>query len=136
MTDAVSILIVEDDHVSAKVLKDMIDLFIRNGGEVFTETVRTAGDAEVKILSGDFNAILLDLNLTDSSGIETFGRIKHVAPSIPVKVLTGITDKEELECLRESLGAEDSLFIKPDALGAVTALREAVNHYVRLAFPA
>ena len=56
-----------------------------------------------------FDVILLDLNLPDSQGFETFTKIHIKFPQIPIIVLTGSTDEATAErAINE--GAQDYLF--------------------------
>jgi two-component system, sensor histidine kinase and response regulator len=56
----------------------------------------------------EFNAILLDLGLPDSEGLETVRQIYDRVPKIPIVVLTGLDDEElAVEALRQ--GAQDYL---------------------------
>ncbi len=45
-----------------------------------------------KLSQGDYDLVLLDLNLTDSSGLETVRKLCRRAPQIAVVVLTGLDD--------------------------------------------
>ncbi|HET89322.1 MAG TPA: PAS domain S-box protein [Chloroflexi bacterium] len=56
----------------------------------------------------DFDVILLDLSLSDSSGIHTFTRVYAQAPDIPIILLSGLDDKTlAMRAVRE--GAQDYL---------------------------
>jgi len=56
----------------------------------------------------DTDIILLDLNLPDSSGTETFTRIQEEFPDLPIVIMSGNVDQETaIEAVR--LGAQDSL---------------------------
>ncbi len=64
-----------------------------------------------------FDAVVLDLYLPDSSGLETLCQVHHAAPQLPIIVLTGAGSKEAaVEALRE--GAEDYL-LKDDVDGTL-----------------
>ena len=54
-------------------------------------------------------AILLDLSLPDSHGLETFNSIRQAAPLLPIVILTG-NDDEEIANRAVNLGAQDYLF--------------------------
>jgi len=58
--------------------------------------------------SEDFDAILLDLNLPDSSGLGTLERVAEVADEIPVIVLTA-TESEAIGVRAVQMGAQDFL---------------------------
>jgi signal transduction histidine kinase len=58
--------------------------------------------------SGQFDVVLLDLNLPDSQGPSSFRRVHEVAPDVPLIALTGLDDqKTALEALQS--GASDYL---------------------------
>lgn len=54
-------------------------------------------------------AVLLDLSLPDSHGLETFNAIREAKPSLPIVILTG-NDDEEIANRAVNLGAQDYLF--------------------------
>ena len=56
-----------------------------------------------------FDAVLLDLNLPDSHGFDTFSSIHCRFPKVPIIVLTGSVD-EELATKAVKEGAQDYLF--------------------------
>jgi phosphoserine phosphatase RsbU/P len=70
--------------------------------------VKRMDEAEKALENGAFDAILLDLSLPDTQGLETVARTQEVAPSVPIVVLTGLDDEEvALEAVRR--GAQDYL---------------------------
>ena len=74
-------------------------------------------EAEHLLQSEPFDAVLLDLTLPDSRGLESLSRIQRIAPHVPVVVLSGLTDESvALEAVRN--GAQDYLL-----KGAATAPR-------------
>jgi diguanylate cyclase (GGDEF)-like protein len=80
-----------------------------------------------RAVSGNIDVILLDLNLPDSSGVETFVKLKLKVPEIPIVVLSGFADEEEsIKAVRE--GAQDYL-IKGQIDGnlLVRSLRYAIE---------
>src|SRR5580704_8345227 len=54
------------------------------------------------------DVLLLDLALPDSNGLDTFDRLRQVAPAVPVVVLTGASD-EALALTAIQKGAQDYL---------------------------
>lgn len=91
-----------------------------NGGvsaEVFVHETRLE-DGLARIDERSFDAVLLDLNLPDSTGIDTVRTLLDHEDLVPVVVLTGVRDRETgIEALRE--GADEYLVkdeINPDLL--------------------
>ncbi len=102
------ILFVEDDPALAGALEiafrdaDTVDFVIQRGA-----TLRAA----IALLgSREIDVILLDLNLPDSRGLETFSKIQRVAPELPVIILSGLAD-EALAMESVRAGAQD-YFVK------------------------
>lgn len=81
-------------------------------------------EAVAKLLADDakvnFDIVLLDLNLPDSSGLETFARIREAAPTTPVSILSGISDRNMAVSLVQS-GAQD--YLPKDSLSADLVIR-------------
>jgi len=74
-----------------------------------------------------FDAAVMDMVLPDAAGLEVFTRIRAVAPSLPVVVLTGIGDAERFDALLKA-GAQDCL-VKLHPLGQLLprAIRYAIE---------
>ncbi|MEN6329605.1 MAG: response regulator [Methanobacteriaceae archaeon] len=58
--------------------------------------------------NNDFDILLLDLNLPDSQGLETFKNMNQKAPDLPIIILTGFSD-EEMAISSVGEGAQDYL---------------------------
>lgn len=104
--DKISLLVVEDNPADALLIKEYlsenksVDYAIRE-----TEKLESALNL---ITQYDFDIVLLDLFLPDSSGLDSVRRIMTVAPDIPVIVLTGLQDEETaVQAVR--FGAQDYL---------------------------
>jgi len=97
------VLLVEDSLVQADVARSKLE---QRG--VTVECATTLMEALDLLHSTIFDVILLDLSLPDSSGVETFYRVRAAAPDIPTVVLTGIDDQDvALTALKK--GAQDYL---------------------------
>src|ERR1700691_4137459 len=61
-----------------------------------------------RLRNGGVGAVVLDLTLPDSNGIETFDKLFQAAPSVPILILSG-TDGEEMARQAIQRGAHDYL---------------------------
>jgi signal transduction histidine kinase len=118
------ILLVEDNAVEAELLAEIL----ADTGEPFDVTrAASMADAQHRLAQTEFDAVLLDLSLPDSRGLETVERIQAVAPRAPIVVLTGLDDEAlGAEAIRK--GAQDYLIkghAEPRLL--VRAIRYAVQ---------
>lgn len=71
-------------------------------------------------------AVLLDLSLPDSHGLETFNAIREAKPSLPIVILTG-NDDEDIANLAVHLGAQDYL-LKNSLIGDL--LRKSLRYAI------
>ena len=113
---ATKVLLVEDNPSDAVLITDNI-LLDGNGGFV----VKTAGTLKEGIsLSGGYDAVLLDMWLPDSSGIETLLKFRESAPAVPVIIITGF-DNSEVSIKALQSGAQD--YIVKDRLDGKMVIR-------------
>ena len=100
------ILIVEDNPADALCLKK--DLEKSNGWNFVTFHVETLAEAKEILKNNYFHAVVLDLGLPDSQGLETFFEIQKSAPTTSIVVLSGLDDETLAhEAVRK--GAQDYL---------------------------
>lgn len=100
-----SVLLVEDNPVDAR----LVSRFLHEPSETIECKHVGRLDAALHLLKAvQFDVILLDLNLEDSSGYETFSRILPAAGSAAILVLSG-SDDEELAIRTVREGAQDYL---------------------------
>jgi two-component system, cell cycle sensor histidine kinase and response regulator CckA len=105
-TSPLSVLLVEDNPADARLVSELLKE--ATGQPIaLTHSVRLS-DALTKLRRDGFSAVLLDLSLPDSEGLETFTRARAGAPNAPIVVLTGLADEETAAtAVRE--GAQDYL---------------------------
>ena len=115
------ILLIQDDAAAAKAILDALSNSIDESFQV--QWVRRCSEG-LERLAGTA-AILVDLFLPDSRGIETFDRLFRVAPQIPILVLC-TPQEEETAKLAVQCGAQDYLFkarldayLLPKAVGSM-----------------
>jgi len=101
----ISILVVEDNPDDILAIERLLSKSRRN---LFCKPVyvKTVAEALEKIKSAFFQIVLLDLNLPDSQGMETFYQVRKAAPAISIVINAGISDEE---MAREAIagGAQD-----------------------------
>ncbi len=106
MDESLQILLVEDNPGDAFLLKFYLEeSALRSSKIIHSEYLKTALDLLSK---NSFDVIILDLNLPDSTGIETLKSILEMKNDAVVIVLTGLQD-EDLGIQTVKLGAQDFL---------------------------
>ncbi len=100
-----SVLLVEDNLIDAR----LVSRFLRGPSETLEcKHVGRLGEALEVLKTAQFDVILLDLNLEDSAGYDTFSRILPAARTAAILVLSG-SDDEELAIRTVREGAQDYL---------------------------
>src|SRR5271157_4693411 len=123
--DPTNILLVEDNRADAVLLQEM---FMRDAPGQFdlywTSSLRETLD---RVKRKRFDAVLLDLSLPDSHGLDTITRLCGAAPAMPILVITGLTD-EHIATEAVRCGAEDYLVKgRTDARSMIRAIRYAIE---------
>lgn len=97
------VLIIEDDKIAASA----VELFLKSDG--FHTHAETLGEEALEVAKHyEYDAVLLDLNLPDMSGLELLRKLRVNKVNTPVLVLSGMADIEtKIRCL--SAGADDYL---------------------------
>ena len=124
-----TILLIQDDVSDAECVREAL-----NGSDdrsFRVEWVRSCSDGldrlaqEGKNGQDDIAAVLVDLSLPDSEGIETFAQLFSAVPHIPILVLSTLQD-EAIAKLAVQQGAQDYLlkgrldsYLLPKALGSM-----------------
>jgi len=106
----IHILIVEDNPGDARLLMELLDHSML--GEAFPEfhlqRAKTLQESLQFLKNSPINLVLLDLNLPDSRGLETFYSLEHQCPDVPIIVLTGL-EEEKIGLKAVKAGAQDYL---------------------------
>jgi Flp pilus assembly CpaE family ATPase len=119
MSDQLDVLLIED-HAEAAVLVQRMLARVESPS-VRVEWVDTLGKGLDRLETTAFDAILLDLNLPDSTGLQTFSKLREHKREAALIVLTALEDEElALSAVRE--GADEYL-IKGDVSGPTLARR-------------
>lgn len=102
----IKVLLVEDNVAYSDVLRETL-AGVASAQFDLAQCDRL-GAALQRLREEHFHAVLLDLNLPDSQGLETFTQIREAAPAVPIIILTSIEDEAlALQAIRE--GAQEYL---------------------------
>lgn len=106
MSEKYRVLLVEDNPGDARLVKEFLREDSFEGFEL--SHVVDLREALKYLLDNEPTAVLLDLGLPDSSGIETLEALYQQNPHLPIVVLTGM-DQESLGLEAVKQGAQDYL---------------------------
>lgn len=125
MQQAMRVLIVEDNPGDVRLLQVALGVPSRTQYDVDVAT--TAAESLRLLDTYDYDVLLLDLTLPDSSGLATFTQVHEAKPFLPVVILT-LSDDDELALAAVAAGAQDYLVKgKTDASVVPRTLRYAVE---------
>jgi PAS domain S-box-containing protein len=119
------VLVLEDDEADFIFVQELIKE--KRNERIHLTRAELASQAHELLQSTNFDAMLCDLNLPDSFGLETFYGNHALAPQLPIIVLTGMDD-EEIGVKAVQEGAQDYLVkgsVDPDLL--VKSIRYAIE---------
>ena len=102
----IAVLVIEDNPADARLVGEMLaDAKGAAFDVLYADSLSTGLE---RLAEGGIDVILLDLNLPDSHGLDTFVQVRIQAQHLPIVVLTGLDDdKMGAEALRA--GAQDYL---------------------------
>jgi diguanylate cyclase (GGDEF)-like protein len=106
MERCIRILLIEDNRADAMLIREIL----KESKAISFELVHVSRLSEglKQLRTEPFGAVLLDLNLPDSEGIDTFLQTRAHAPDVPIVILTGLLD-ESLGMQAVQEGAQDYL---------------------------
>ena len=122
---AIKVLLIEDNPGDARLIQEMV---LQTDPSGFHLIYAQRLDEGLKRLKEDeFDVVLLDLGLPDSSGLDTFTRLYAAAPHLPIIAVTGLGDEATAVNAVRS-GAQDYL-VKGEIQGPllVRAIRYAIE---------
>jgi FixJ family two-component response regulator len=97
-----TLIMIEDNQGDVRLIKELLS------GGYSIDVAETLADGIDKLQTNNYNCLLLDLNLPDSAGIETFNKIASNKFDLPIVILTGIHDVDlAVHAVRH--GAQDYL---------------------------
>src|SRR3954452_12860917 len=122
------LLLIEDEPVVAQWVGDLLAEF-PGGHFALAGHAESLQDGLARLKGAQFDMILLDLNLPDSGGVETFLRVHAEAAHVPIIVLSALDD-EELATKIVHLGAQEYLVkTRLDSQTLQRALRYAMERF-------
>lgn len=127
--ELIRVLLVEDNPADARLVSEIIkDASVESPAPLAFDLthVKRLHEAIRSLDGGSFDVILLDLDLPDSQGIETFSKMREQASGVPVVVLTGLAD-ETIGVKAIQKGAQDYLIKGVDGSILVRAMRYAIE---------
>src|SRR5690242_3707097 len=101
-----SVLLIEDEPDAARLIQHLVTK--GSGSSVKVDWVGDLRSGLTRLAERDFQAVLLDLNLPDSSGFDTFAKIRRRAANQALIVLTAHED-EALALQAVRAGADEYL---------------------------
>lgn len=118
------VLLVEDNPGDAELVR--IHLLDRAAYAVTLEHVTTLADAQRRLRDRDVDAVLLDLNLPDSFGIDAISKLREQDDELPIVVLT--SHVEDVDFLAAEAGATGYVSKHTlDARALMRAIHYAIN---------
>jgi Flp pilus assembly CpaE family ATPase len=122
------ILLVEDNAGDVRFVQEL--LATQSIATFVLTHAGSLGEAFARLKEGSFDAVLLDLSLPDSQGLDTLRRLREHEPTIPIVVLTGLAD-EAMAVRAVTQGAQDYL-LKGETDGSKLArqLRFAIGRQI------
>ncbi len=102
----IRVLLIEDNPGDARLIREMLGEI--KGTDFDIECLDRLSAGLERLGNGEIDAVLLDLGLPKSQGLDSFRKLHFPAPDVPVIVLTGLGDEEvAIRALAE--GAQDYL---------------------------
>ena len=103
----IKVLLIEDNPGDTRLIQEMVS--DADGATFDLEHVdRLSTGLKHLVAAGDIDLVLLDLELSDSSGFDTFTGLQAQAPEVAIVVLTGLED-ETIQNKALQAGAQDYL---------------------------
>ena len=100
------VLLVEDDSNDALLFQKNIEKI--DSTRFVVQRVKQLEEALEEIRTGNFDIIILDLDLPDASDLEAFQKLMESSPQTPIVILSG-QDNQELAMQAVRQGAQDYL---------------------------
>lgn len=126
MEEKIKLLHIEDSPIIAKLVKEMLASV--KDVSVDIEHFVYVKDGLDRLAKGGVDIVLTDLQLPDSDGLNTFYKIYAEVPEVPIVVMTGTYEEEEMAMEALQKGAQEYLRkaeVNPDTL--LRAIRYSIE---------
>jgi DNA-binding NarL/FixJ family response regulator len=108
MIEYIQTLLIEDNPGDVRLIQEMLSEVEVNAGACQITVFDQLERARTALEQGDYDVVLLDLTLPDSTGLATLSSLQPTVATAAVIVLTGLNDEAAaIQALRE--GAQDYL---------------------------
>ncbi len=116
-----TVMFIDDDFVIRDMVEDILNM------HDYTPIIRDETvDIEQELSESDINVVITDINMPRITGIEILEQVKKIDPLMPVIILTGSTDTNNL-MLAIRLGAYDYLKKPFNMNEFLISVKQAVN---------
>ncbi|ASC72164.1 GGDEF domain-containing protein [Halomicronema hongdechloris C2206] len=123
----IEILLIEDDEADVDLIHEYLSE-ATNWQVTIHQVNRLAAGIDC-LQHRPYDLVLLDLSLPDSSGLDTFLRLRHHSPQVPIVILSGNTD-QTLAFKAVQAGAQDYLLKGDvDTQNLTRAIRYAIERH-------
>ena len=113
------ILLVDDHKIVLEGLRNLIALET----DIEVADVAASGDEALKLVrQHQYDVMVLDISMPDKNGVDTLHELKHIAPDLPVLVLSGYAEEQYALNLMRS-GCKGYLSKDADADEIIHAIR-------------
>ena len=117
------ILLADDHQIVRQGLKNLIDL--EKDLEVTGEA--SSGIEAINLIrKNEYDIIVLDISMPDKNGVDTLHDLKHIAPNLPVLILSGYAEEQYALNLMRS-GCKGYLSKDADSDEIIKAIRSIAN---------
>lgn len=86
-----NILLVDDHKIVREGLRNLIEM---ESGLTVLDEASSGVEALALIRKNTYDAVVLDISMPDKNGVDTLHDLKHIAPDLPVLVLSGYAEEQ------------------------------------------
>lgn len=117
------ILLVDDHKIVLEGLRNLIAM----ESDIEVTDVASSGDEALKLIrQNQYDVMVLDISMPDKNGVDTLHELKHIAPNLPVLMLSGYAEEQYALNLMRS-GCKGYLSKDADADEIIHAIRTVAH---------